>query len=358
MSDEVYRRLAERLDQIPNGFPSTESGIELRLLARIFTPQEAALGAELRLRYEAAETIAPRLDMDPGQAYQVLKGMARKGLVRARRGEGKLEFALLPFVVGIYEEQLPRMDAELASLAEAYFREIAGRTILDTAPAIHRVVPVQEAIPVDLEVFPYQRAAAIVEEARSWGVRDCICRVQRRLIGEGCDHPVEACLVMAPVENVFAEGGITRPIDKEEALELLRQAAEAGLVHSTGNFRDGHHYICNCCSCCCAVLRGLVEFDVPTAVARSGFQAAVERDLCLGCGICLERCPFAAVTLEGETATVDVQRCLGCGLCVTSCTAGALRLERREETEKVPADIKEWMAHRGRSRELRLEDIL
>jgi len=360
MNEEVYRKLAKRLDTLPNGFPATESGVELRLLAKIFSPEEAALAAEMRLRYETAEEIAARAGFDPQVAYPLLKGMARKDAIQARRREGQLVFMLLPFVVGIYEGQLPRMDAELAALAEQYFQEVGGRTILDAAPPIHRVIPVQEAISFDLEVFPYERAAAIAESAKSWGVRECICRVQKRAIGQGCDYPLETCVVLAPVENAFPEGGATRSITKEEALGILRMAEEAGLVHTTGNFRDRHYYICNCCPCCCAVLRGLTEFNVPTAVARSGFRAAVDEAACLGCGACVERCHFGALTLPGEVAVVDPARCLGCGVCTTACPTEALRLERRPDAEVVepPASIEEWMLRRAQARGIPLEEIL
>ena len=174
---------------------------------------------------------------------RVLKGMARKGLIRVRRGKGELAFALMPFVVGFYEEQLPRMDRELAELAEQYFRETAGKVILETAPPIHRVVPVSEAVSFDLEVFPYNHAVDIVEQAKAWGVRDCICRVQQQVLGEGCDHKLDACLVMAPIEGVFDGSELTRAITKEDALELLKEVEEEGLVHTTGNFQDEHHYI-------------------------------------------------------------------------------------------------------------------
>ena len=43
LDTNVYRKLAERLDAIPNGFPETESGVELKLLAKIYSPEEAAL---------------------------------------------------------------------------------------------------------------------------------------------------------------------------------------------------------------------------------------------------------------------------------------------------------------------------
>jgi len=359
MAEEtVYRRLAQHLDAIPNGFPATESGVELRLLAKMFTPQEAALASELRLRYESAETIAARAGMDPKEALALLREMVRKGLARFRRNGGELGFALLPFIVGIYEEQLPRMDAELAALTEQYFLEVRGRTYLDAPPAIHRVIPVGEAVPPGLEVFPYESAVAIVESARSWGVRDCICRVQQRQIGKGCDHPLEACLNLAPVENAFHEGEVTRPITKEEALHILRQAEESGLIHSTGNYRDGHFYICNCCTCCCGVLRGLVEFGVPGAVARSPFHTVVDAEACVGCGACVERCPMGALSVPEDVCQVDVERCLGCGLCASACAVGALHLERRPEVLAPPANLIEWGLQRAQARGLTLEEVL
>jgi ferredoxin len=328
--------------------------VELRLLAKIFEPQEAALAAEMRVEYEPAATIAARLGADSREAYRTLKSMGRKGQIRVRRGEGELLFALMPFVVGIYEEQLPRLDAELAALTEQYFEEIGGRTILDTSPPIHRVLPVDQAIPFDLEVFPYERAAELVNNARSWGVRDCICRVQQSLLDKGCDRPVEVCLTMAPIPDVFHEGGVSRPISREEALEILQQAADAGLVHTTGNFRDHIHYICNCCSCCCAVLRGVVEFHVPTAIARAGFRTVVESVDCLGCGVCEEACPFDALTVE-EMCIVDTNRCLGCGQCIASCPTGALRLERLPDTARpaMPDDLRAWMNERAEARSIK-----
>ena len=57
MSDDVYRRLARRLDEIPNGFASTESGAELRLLEKLYTPEEAELACVLRLSLESPEVI-------------------------------------------------------------------------------------------------------------------------------------------------------------------------------------------------------------------------------------------------------------------------------------------------------------
>jgi len=358
--ENVYRRLAQRLDAIPNGFPSTESGTELRLLAKIFTPEEAALAAVMRLTREPAAAIAARAGVETDAAYRALKGMARKELIRFEKGDGQLLFGLIPFVVGIYEGQLSRMDAEMATLFEQYYQESRGGSLTHNEPSVHRVIPVEEAIPVGLEILPYERASEIVEGAKSWGVRDCICRVQQRLVGKGCDHPIESCKLLSPVEGAFDHSKVDRVITKEEALRLLRETEDAGLIHCPGNYRDEIHYICNCCTCSCGILRGVVEFDIPTAVARSDFRVVVDAEICAGCGDCVERCQFGALAIAEAACVVDYARCVGCGLCVHACPVGVLSLERRPagEIPPPPAGNWEWMALRAQKRGIRLEETL
>ncbi len=360
MTEDIYRKLAERLDAIPNGFPATESGVELQLLAKIFTPEEAALASVMRLSREPAADIAARAGVDADTAYRALKQMVRKGQIRIKKDKGQLAFGLRPFVVGFYEEQLPRLDVELATLFEQYLQETGGAGIVRDAPAIHRVIPVGEAIPVHLEIFPYEHATELLENAKSWAVRDCICRVQQKLVGKGCDRPIENCLIFAPVEGVFDHSEVDRAITKEEALRILYETEEAGLVHSTGNYRDGHNYICNCCTCCCGVLRSIAEFGVPTAAVRSDFHTVVDAEMCIGCGDCLERCQFGALSLPDDVCVVDYSRCAGCGLCATVCPTEALYLERRPEGEVPvpPADITEWMVQRAQERGISISDVL
>ena len=347
MQTDVYKQLAQRLDEIPNGFPSTESGAELRLLAKLFSREEAAIASVMSLQAETVGVIAEHAGVDMEQVRHLLKTMSSRGLIEARRNEGRLEFKLIPFVVGFYETQLPRMDAELAALFERYLQDSQGG-ILHDQPAIHRVIPVGEAVPFDLEIFPYEKASQLLENARSWAVRDCICRVQQRLVGKGCDRPVEICLSFAPVEGAFDNRTVDRAISKEEALQLLRLSEEAGLVHSTGNYRSGTSYICNCCTCCCGIMRGVAEFNIPTAIARSDFLAVVDADLCIGCGDCIDRCQFGALTLPEALALIDEVRCMGCGLCTTACTSAALHLVRRPagQVPLPPIDEDEWNRQR------------
>lgn len=343
MSREVYKKLAQKLDSLPNRFPATESGVEIRLLEKIFDPHEAALAAEMNLQKESASVIGARANVPEKEARKTLKDMVRKRVILVSKGEGGLVFGLMPFVVGFYEEMLPRLDEEIARLIEDYFQETEG-LITGKGLSVHRVVPVQESIDFELEVFPYEKASTLIEKAKSWGVRDCICRVQKRLLGDPCEHPIENCLIFAPVEGAFDHSEVDRAISKEEALEILHQAEDAGLVHTTGNYRDHNSYICNCCTCSCGILRSLAEFNNSSAIAKSDFLAVVDEDLCIACGDCLTRCQFGALDLDGDICQVDTGNCVGCGLCVSACPEGALVLIRRPEGEVPlpPDNIKSW----------------
>lgn len=359
MEGDIYKKLAKRLDMLPNGFPRTESGVELRLLEKIFKLEEAELAAEMHIRMEPAQKIASRTKMDPKEAYKTLKNMVRKGLIRIERKERELRFGLMPFIVGFYEEQLPRLDQEMASLFEEYFQESKG-AVAKNPVSVHRVIPVEESISFELEIFPYERASDMIKSAKSWGVRDCICRVQQQLIGKGCDHPVQNCLVFAPVEGVFDNSEVDRAITQEEALQILHEAEKAGLVHTAGNYIGPHNYICNCCTCSCGILRSVAEFGIPTAVAKSDFLAQVDQEKCLGCEDCLPTCQFGALSLSGDECVVEDVKCVGCGVCATVCPSEALILIRRREgdVEKPPATYKNWEARRSEERGMPFEDLL
>ena len=355
----AYKKLAERLDSLPNGFPPTEDGAELLLLARLFTPEEANLAAQLLIKLETAEQVASRLGLEYEPTRQMLKSMRRKGLIEAGKTDGGLGYGLLPFVVGIYENQAgDLLDAELARLFEDYYQR-SFSDVLSVKPAIHRVVPVGESIKMDLQVAPYESAAGIIENAKSWAVLDCICRKQTALIGRPCKHPVDVCMAMSSVPDAFHTTDELKALTKEEAYAVLRRADQAGLVHSVSNNQEGTWYICNCCTCSCGILRGMAELGIANVVASSAFINSVDEELCNACGLCVESCQFNALSV-GDTAVVNETRCVGCGVCVNTCPDHALVLVRRaeEDIKPVPVSYEDWGKQRAADRGIDLSSLL
>jgi ferredoxin len=133
-------------------------------------------------------------------------------------------------------------------------------------------------------------------------------------------------------------------VTKEEALAVLDKTEKIGLVHTVSNVADGVIYVCNCCGCCCGILRGITEFGIEKSVAASNYHSVIDPAKCQGCGTCIERCHMKAITAQNDISIVDLAKCIGCGLCVTGCPVKVARLERKAEEMIVnpPKDFTAW----------------
>jgi len=349
-----YEKLANELDRIPNGFPRTKSGVELKLLARLFTLEDAALAATLSMEPKSLTLIAGENELDEPEAKSKLISMVKRGLIDIKREEGVgFVFHLIPFVVGFYERQNAKIDKEFAELFELYYQEAFHGTML-SQPSVHRIIPLEKAIPVDIDVMPYEKASTYLDQAQSWGVLDCICRVQKKLIGQACNHTVKNCLVFSPKPGAFKKSEEIESLSRDEALEILAEADREGLVHSVNNAQSEVYYVCNCCTCSCGVLRGMVEYGSENSIARSDFYAVVDEDQCTGCEACIDRCAFNAMAMVDGICEVDQIACYGCGLCISACETDALSLAQKspEELSPPPADDNAWRKIRAASRSI------
>lgn len=336
MPDDVYEGLRAFLDGFPIGFPKTASGVELQILKRLFTIEEASTVPLLTPLPEDAASVAFRAGLDEKTMAKRLEALADKGLIfRIRRGDTTL-FNAVPFMIGLYEYSVQKMDAALAKLYKAYYDEAFQAEMAASDVPGFKVVPINHTLREEMVLMPSCALEERVHSARVISVAPCICRQEGRLTDCGCDHPLETCLHFGAAAEFYIENGIGRGISAEEAMAVIRMADEAGLVHAGVNTQHLSN-LCNCCPCCCASMKGITrQGHDKHGYLNALFEAVIDADSCTGCGICEERCPVKAVTVPAKQdhAGVDNRRCLGCGLCSTACPAGAVTMRLRAEREE------------------------
>lgn len=356
MYSEVYRQLANVLDTMPNGFPPTESGIEIKLLKKVFEPDEAELFCRLRLTYETADQIAGRAGLPSAGLNEKLESMWKKGQIESRLSGGERVFRMAPWVVGIYEYQLKRMDKEFVDLCEQRDQEVMNAAIKAqqplTKPQMMQVLPVEKVISSNYQALPFEKVSSIIENGKSFVVNDCICRKRNRMLGKGCDRPLEICMAIGDEPGLFKDNPFAqREITKQEAYELLQKAEDAALVHMTANVVKGQWYICNCCGCCDIQLV-LTGAGIP-GIINSHFYAEIDPELCSSCGVCAEeRCQVKAIDETDGTYRVNSSKCIGCGLCVSTCPTEAIQLfhKKQEDIESPPEDENDWWEKKAKAR--------
>ncbi|MEE8596709.1 MAG: 4Fe-4S binding protein, partial [bacterium] len=187
--------------------------------------------------------------------------------------------------------------------------------------------------------------------AKTFSVRDCICRVQQDLLGQRkCDFPLKNCLSFSSIDRPSRPGDIT----KEQALAILDKTEDIGLVHTVSNVIKGIFYVCNCCGCCCGILRGITEWGIEESVATANYFAVIDPDECTECGICIERCQVHAISEKDGKTVAERKKCIGCGLCVTGCPNDAVRLQKKPDAEIIhpPDDFAAWERERLQNRGL------
>gem|GEM_PF-449081 len=123
-------------------------------------------------------------------------------------------------------------------------------------------------------------------------------------------------------------------ISKEEAKELLKQFKEHNLIHEVFacfKAKSWAFVICNCDPRYCVPTRSYIVTG--DGVYPGPLFARVDADKCAGaekCGVCLKVCPFGAVETRNGKSAVRADKCMGCGICVYRCPNKARELVPRE----------------------------
>ena len=349
--EDIYEKLARHLDEMPSGFPATESGVEMQILRRLFSPREAALALYLNLMPKDVKTIARRAGLPLADISCLLEGMAQKGLILRTEKEGRpVLFGAAQYVIGIWEYQVNNLDPELIQDMNAYMPTLMNLDVWEKAPQL-RTIPVGRSVTLEREVLSYEQAEALVRDQERRLVAPCICRREHTIMGTGCGKPEESCLVFGLAADFYQKRGIGRIIDEKEALDILDMADDSGMVLQPSNAQSVAN-ICCCCGCCCQVLKTIKRHPAPAQMVISAFLASVDRGKCEACGTCVSRCQMDALHLEEDSVCLDTYRCIGCGLCVTTCPAEALALIRKpdDEQRQVPRSVMEALKNLRKTR--------
>lgn len=348
--DEVYRALAERLNRNPVGAPVNETLMEI--LHKLYSETEALVGSKFPLLPMPLEKIAEITGLEQGALQNLLKGMAEKGLVLDLPRKDTTYYMLAPMVIGFFEYTFMRVRdnvnmKELAELFDRYFKNaevreefFGGDTKMFKALVYESLIPVA----VETEVLTYEKATEVIRQSGGGSISMCSCRHKATHLGKVCDAPLEVCISLGSAGRWIVHQGLGWPATVEELLGVLELTEKHSLVHLCDNVLNKPAYICNCCGCCCQVLKAVNE-ERRLAAHPSNFIPELDAGACLGCGTCAESCQINAIDMQ-ETASGDIplinqELCLGCGVCAAACPNGSLTMARRAVLHVPPASKQE-----------------
>ncbi len=366
---ELYRKLQEKLDSYPIGIVQSE--YTDRFLKLLFRPHEAELVSRMPLQPQTASALEKKLKIPAKELQEQLDSMAFRGLIFSIDRNDKRYYLPLWSVPGFVEMTMMRVrddipQHEIAHLMKAMwderrfteevFREDTqfGRALIDEAAAQDNA-----------EILPYELATQAIREAKHVAVALCYCRHEQEHLGNHCQYPMEICLAM----NVGAEFAIQqklgRQIETSEALDILAQTSSLGLMHIGDNVRNHLGFICNCCKCCCGILRAYHDHGIFNVVVKTRFIMTVDEQSCVGCGRCAQKCQLNAIEVQSKdgkkVAVVNQELCVGCGSCYRFCGKKALHLEKRPEKIITPEMGLEKMImmaiERGKLQDVMFDDV-
>ncbi len=357
---QPYLDLQQRLDKMPIGAPFHRD--LMTMLEELFTTQECRVGSAMPLRLATADKIAKSAGITEKETTSVLDGLAGKGLVLdLPRDDRPTLYILNPTIVGFIEFTMmrTRQDIDQKKVAELIWSYLAAdpekgfmRMLGDGETFIARPLVNEKVLLPEIysEVLEWEKASEIIEQSDAWAEGICHCRHVKLHHGKSCDYPLRHCLSFGHGARYLVRNGMAKTIERAQAHEIVEHAKNHGLVQMADNIRNRPTFICNCCKCCCEIMKGLRELPDMATVVSSNFVASCDDLNCTGCGKCDKACPIDAIAMVAATPTaktkkrklravVDGERCLGCGVCHTVCREEAVVLAATPQRVYTPENV-------------------
>lgn len=355
---EIYQKLVDYLENPLSELP--ESEWKMPMFTSRITPEEAELLIGLPWGATSLEDIADMKDMDPAELEPKLKELCKRGLVfESIRGDSRRYRLLDAGQMFLRMPYWPGSDDDALKTTAQYANRYYMDNWMDQGKPVRRQglrsLPINETLEDKKQILPFEDVLQVLDNYEYFTVSHCPCRERHRLDPDYIDskHPSEVCLHFDELGRYCVEHGMGREITKEETLEILKKAADSGLVHGLANYEKNPDTICNCDPTYCTVFRPYHHLGHDRAMDPSNYKVKVASpETCKACGLCIKRCPMDAIQMQvsaqatnkfHKVVKVDTDLCIGCGVCVHKCPTDSIVLERREETTRPPKDVYEFV---------------
>lgn len=356
--NEIYRQLGKKIDGTTARAPWNQALFEI--LKALYTPREAELLVKMPYGICRFEQIERSSKFEQAELHTLLENLCEKGLVFDIWLGDHYRYALAPLVVGIFEMTMMRTRGELrhAEWARLFNEYMQGSDAFYSANfkrsekiSVMRALPHEEAIDDSffVEILDFEKATAIVENAKKFAIGLCSCRHEKLHLGKkSCNIPLDTCTSFDFNAEILIRHGFSREVSKSEMIESIARSKEHKLVLSADNVQKNVGFICQCCGCCCNLLLGVSKHGFPNVVVTSTFIARVDEKTCSSCEKCAQTCPINAITMtkcsdipteDLHFPKVDESICIGCGVCSLSCPNESIMLVKRDQRVLHPETI-------------------
>lgn len=349
----VYVKLRNHLNRIGQGIGSTPIETSYEMIMYLWSEEDAEHEIEMPINtlfdandyhYLSGRTVE--------ECQEILDDLADRGLIMRANRAGHLVYHLLPYINGFWEFNELREyfenggDADgVEDAPEAYAAAGAFDSLgiggAESGESFEALVPLFHTYPISVDVVeedelaPYMDWRAIIEANEKITVSPCQCRLMWKSLGlDLCDgsgdHPFETCLSFGELAEYFDEIGIGRYITQDEAIEMVEGCVDAGMVPESLSMKDVD-IMCMCHGDCCGNLSGYKALggQAHANVNINSYLLKYDRDACIQCGACIERCPMEAISFDDDGYCFHNNACVRCGQCVSVCPASARILTYR-----------------------------
>lgn len=366
--DRKYKKAAQIINSAGGTpYPITETLIDI---VKHLVDEEYLdlIMAFRRKKSQTMEQLKESSNLSEEEILKIVQILAKKGLIfNQPNRHGVMVFRLMPFInVGVFEYtfmkelEINEENLELAQLFEKLGNESKERlksnyeialSFLKNMPPIDRTIPFREnketgneiEIIVNKEldvpeqkILPIRTVEELIDKFDDIAVGHCFCRHHKDLLNDPCKQTKlrENCFTFGKSARYTSEQGFSRMVSKEEALRIIKQSEQDGLVHKAFyphfDMKRDETSICNCCTCCCGNAGGMT-------VNATNYISQFNHDLCIGCGTCIDHCYTNSIELNDEgKAELVGNYCIGCGVCAYFCPENAISLVENKRIVRIP----------------------